>query len=272
MDNKVIKELKDYRYLNWSRTRNSSGTAGSFLKSFEIIDGKKIYYKLSDFSQIDGKFGHEAINEIIVDRFLTLIGIPHLEYTLHNGLISIDSKEYKTYFCSSTDFKKTGDSKTPIDLFYQINRKNGEDINSFLKRYGFINQIYTMFVADYLILNRDRHGANFEVLKNGESIRLSPFFDHGLSLLFSCHNENEIKNFDVMDDKKIQSFAGTDSVYKNLLSIPKNKLPKINVFNKNDIDYLFYNLDDLISKNHQKKIFELLYKRYKVYEDLCNKR
>ena len=36
MDNKVTKEQRDYRYLTWSKTRNSSGTAGSLLKAFEL--------------------------------------------------------------------------------------------------------------------------------------------------------------------------------------------------------------------------------------------
>ena len=37
----------------------------------------------------------------------------------------------------------------------------------------------------YLILNRDRHGANIEVLRNSrkKTVRLAPLFDHGLSLL-----------------------------------------------------------------------------------------
>ena len=39
----IIREVQDLTYLNWSKIRNSSGTAGSFLKSYSEIGGKKIY-------------------------------------------------------------------------------------------------------------------------------------------------------------------------------------------------------------------------------------
>ncbi len=76
----IIKEIQDMRYLNWSKTRKSSGTAGSFLKSNEEIGNKKIYYKLSDCDPVKGIAGHECVNEIIVQRLLKLFGIDHLEY------------------------------------------------------------------------------------------------------------------------------------------------------------------------------------------------
>ena len=46
MQNKVMTDIQDLTYLNWSHARNSSGTAGTFLKSQSISDGKKIYLKL----------------------------------------------------------------------------------------------------------------------------------------------------------------------------------------------------------------------------------
>ena len=60
-----------------------------------------------------------------------------------------------------------------------------------------------MLTIDYLILNRDRHGANIEILQNPKkhTIRPAPLFDHGLSLVFSCRTESELKKFDVMGDK-----------------------------------------------------------------------
>ena len=39
---KVVKELQDLRYLNWSKVRHSSGTAGTLLKAEENSkEGKK---------------------------------------------------------------------------------------------------------------------------------------------------------------------------------------------------------------------------------------
>ena len=42
---KIIHELQDLTYLNWAKARGSSGTAGSFLKSYENTTIGKKYYK-----------------------------------------------------------------------------------------------------------------------------------------------------------------------------------------------------------------------------------
>jgi hypothetical protein len=43
----IIHTPQDLTYLSWSKIRNSSGTAGSFLKSQEVIGGKKRFYPTS---------------------------------------------------------------------------------------------------------------------------------------------------------------------------------------------------------------------------------
>ena len=40
----IIHELQDMTYLSWAKTRNSSGTAGSFLKAYEEGTDGKVYY------------------------------------------------------------------------------------------------------------------------------------------------------------------------------------------------------------------------------------
>ena len=105
-DRKVITQLNDLRHLDWTKTRRSSGTAGSFLKASETRKGVHWYYKLSDYDAWRGIVGHECINEIIVDRLLTLLKIPHLSYQLIYAKIIIDGKEYITWLCRSEDLKK----------------------------------------------------------------------------------------------------------------------------------------------------------------------
>ena len=83
----IEKELQDLRYLEWTKTRHSSGTAGSFLKSFENSRGKRIYYKLSNFDSIQGIVGHECINEILADRLLTILNIEHVPYRLIHAFL-----------------------------------------------------------------------------------------------------------------------------------------------------------------------------------------
>ena len=102
---RIIHELQDMTYLNWSQIRNSSGTAGSFLKAYSEIGGKKMYYKLSNYDSINGITGQECVNEIIADRVLDILGIDHLSYTLVNAQIIIDSKPVTSYICMSENFR-----------------------------------------------------------------------------------------------------------------------------------------------------------------------
>lgn len=274
MRNQVILQKQDLTHLNWSKIRNSSGTAGSFLKSYEDIAGDKTYYKLSDFDIINGVIGHESVNEIIVDRLLDILGVDHLHYNLINADIKIDSKTVSTYVCASDNFRKRGESKIALDAFYQVEKYDSEMPLAFCIRNGWENYIYTMLVVDFLILNRDRHGANIEVLRDSKkkSIRLAPLFDHGLSLVCSCkNNESLLEKFDVMDDKAIQCFVGSKSAFYNLNLIPKNKLPKFNKLHETDREKLFKDLDDALPKKYQDKIWEMIWKRWNYYEDFCNK-
>ena len=90
MNTQLIREKQDLTYLSWSVYRNSSGTAGSFLKSYSELGGRKVYYKLSNFDKVQGVIGHECVNELIVDRLLTVLGIPHLSYQLIHADIMVD--------------------------------------------------------------------------------------------------------------------------------------------------------------------------------------
>jgi hypothetical protein len=76
--------------------------------------------------------------------------------------------------------------------FYVDNRlSDKESPLDLCKRFGWADYIYKLFVFDYLIINRDRHGANLEVMKNGDKI-LSPYFDNGLSFACSCMDEKQL--------------------------------------------------------------------------------
>lgn len=274
MKKSVINDKQDLTWLIWSKSRNSYGITGSFLKSYSDLENKKIYYKLSNYDPYLGIVGHECVNEIIVDRLLDILNIEHLSYQLIHADILIDGKIIDTYLCKSEDFKKPNESKIALDAYYQAERINNESPLQFCLRNNFSNYIYQMLVVDYLILNRDRHGANIEVLRNNKtnSIRLAPLFDYGLSLLFQCHDEKSLQNIDVLEDKPVQCFVGSHSAYENLKLIPTNKYPKINRLKDTDRDLLFEDLENVISQTHQDKIWEMITERWKIYEDICDKR
>lgn len=274
MQKQVILDKQDLTWLSWSKIRNSSGTAGSFLKAYSDLDGNKTYYKLSNYDSINGIVGHECINEIIVDKLLTILGIEHLSYQLINADIMIDDTIYSTWLCASQDFKKQGESKIALDAYYQIERLPKETPLDFCIRKGFKDYIWQMLVVDYLILNRDRHGTNIEVLRNSKrkTIRLAPLFDHGLSLIFNCQSIEDVNKIDVLEDKPVQCFVGSRSAYENLKLIPVDEYPSLNQLSESDKDILFDGLDDALPKIWQDKIWEMIWNRWCIYENLRNKR
>ena len=265
-----VKEIIDFTNLSWTKSRQSSGTAGSYLKSYSYFNGKKIYYKLPYFDDINGIFGYEAFNEIIADRLLTALNIPHLEYHLVFGKILINNKEYKTYLNYTYDFKRINETKMTLENFYELNKEENEDVIFFLKRYGFINEIYHMLIIDYLIMNRDRHGANIEVLYNSKTkkYRLAPLFNHGLSLLSPAYLKEDIKEYDINVNKKVNSYIGTSSLEENIKMVPKDIFPRIDM----DFDSIF---EDIITNDnieYMSKAKLLLKRRWKELEDFFYKK
>ena len=274
MSTEIIHEKQDLTYLSWSLIRSSSGTAGSFLKATDDLQQPKIYYKLSNYDGINGIVGHECINEIIVDRLLNILEIEHLHYDLIHADIDVDGKEMETYLCASKDFKAHGEHKVALDAFYQAEKLDGETPLQFCTRNGWSDFIYKMLVVDFLILNRDRHGANIEVLRNArkKSLRLAPIFDHGLSLLFNCHTEEEINQFDVMKDHALQCFVGSRSAQQNLMLIPKDEILALNPLQHTHKAYLLEGLDGIIPQSLQNKIWDMIWQRWEYYENLCSQR
>ena len=274
MSIQLVKEKQDLTYLSWSVYRNSSGTAGSFLKSYSELGGKKVYYKLSNFDKVQGVIGHECVNELIVDRLLTILGIPHLSYQLIHADIMLEGEIHEVYLCASEDFKEKGESKIALDAYKEREALPKESALEFCVRMGWETYIYQMMVVDYLILNRDRHGANIEVLRNSrkKTLHLAPLFDHGLSLLCRCMNDSQVEAIDVMEDKLCNNFIGSRSTWENLKLIPAEKMPALNPLRESDREIIMEGLDGIISGTLQDKVWEMIWKRWCAYEDFCNSR
>ena len=265
---RIIKELNDLTYLDWTRTRHSSGTAGSFLKSYEKIGGDKFYYKLSNFDVRDGIIGHECVNEIIAGRLLSVMGINHLEYELVHAQVLVRGVKYETYLCRSRDFKRKGESKIALDALYDMEHLPGENPMDFCIRAGWGNFIYEMLAFDFIILNRDRHGANIEILKNGRDRKFypAPLFDHGLSMLLTSQLP------DPLEDKRVQSFVGGGSALENLALIPGKKMPSFPGFDDQLKKIVFDGMDDIMGDGWVEAAWNFLRRRAEKYEDIRNKR
>ena len=274
MQEQIVFAKQDMTWLSWSKIRNSSGTAGSFLKAYSDLGGEKTYYKLSNYDAVRGVVGHECVNEVVVDRLLTLLGVEHLPYQLIHANIVIDGKPQETWLCASRDFKQRGESKLALDAFYQAERRENESPLDFCIRSGWAAYVWQRLAVDYLILNRDRHGANIEVLRNSKrkTLRLAPLFDHGLSLLFGCQDEAAALSADVMEDKPIQCFVGSRSAWENLKLIPADQMPALRSLRETDKAALLDGLDAALGQAWLEKIWEMLWRRWQAYENFCNQR
>ncbi len=273
LNGQIVLDKQDLTYLNWAKVRNSSGTVGTFLKAYFELAGRKTYYKLSDYDTVKGIVGHESVNEIIVDRLLTLLGIEHLAYRLIYADVLVGGIICSAFVCASDDFKKKGESKVALDTYYDLEHIEGESPLDFCIRMGWETYIYEMLVVDFLILNRDRHGANIEVLRNSKkkTIRMAPLFDHGLSLMFSGKGDvTQIEKVDVLEDKRVQCYVGSNSAYENLKLIPKDKLPDFKIPEKDEFDLIFQDIDQILPPQLLGKIREMIWRRLKFYEDFRN--
>ncbi|MCR4787404.1 MAG: hypothetical protein K5888_02355 [Lachnospiraceae bacterium] len=270
----IIRNVTDLKYLKWSKTRSSSGTAGTFLKSYEVKNGRKIYYKLSDYDPVKGIVGHECVNEIIAGRLMDLMGVEHLAYTLVHADIEIEGREYRTWLCRSEDFKSPGESKITLEEYYETQRLGKERPMEFCLRMGWAGYVSKMLVVDHIILNRDRHGANIEVLrdKRKKGIRLFPLFDQGLSLLCRVHEPDGLENYDVMEDKQVQSFVGGRSTRENLDLIPGSEWTGISLPERIDRDTFFEGLSGILDERYYDVIREMITGRIEYVRSIRDSR
>lgn len=268
----LITELQDLRFLDWVDKKMSSGTPGCFLKAYENNHGKCYYYKMSNYDSYRGIFGHECLNELIVSRLLSLLKVEHLEYQLVHALIRVDDKELEGYICKSLNFRRETERKMAFETYYELQRENKESPMEFAQRKGWEQLVQQMIAVDYLICNRDRHGANIELLiDQNDNVRMAPLFDHGLSLLFSCYdNQESIRKYDVLEDKAVNNFFGARSLEYNLRFLPKGKNIFSGKLHESDRSRIFEGLEGILSDLHLNKIWEMLWERWRRYAQICD--
>ena len=254
--------------LEWNDISFSPGTPGMLMKTMY----KDVYYKLSSYDPYIGFYGHESVNELIVSRLLDAIGIPHVGYQLIHALIRVDGREYTTWICSSRNFRKKGESKMGLDVYYELNKKDErESPLDFCIRMGWKNEVSRMMLADFLVSNKDRHGANIEVLLDEQgNARMAPLFDFGLSLLFSKNGEfvEDVANYDVMADYPANNYLGSRFLFKNLELMPER--PRIPKRTEDAKDMILSGLTEILPQAHLDKVWEMIEKRWDYYEALCH--
>ena len=269
--NDLIMELTDLKYLDWTEQKLAPGTPGCFLKAYEETQNGRIYYKLSNYDSYRGVFGHECVNELIVSRLMDCLEIPHLQYQLIHAEICINKKILQTWICSSENFRKGKEEKIGFDVLYDMTKEEDESPLDFAFRHGWKRTIYQMFLVDYLVANRDRHGSNLEILRDKNNVRLAPLFDQGVSLLFSTYgDEQQIETFDVMRDFPVNNYIGAKSLEYNLSLIPADFDLKILPLQEKEKEYILSGLETVLSDIHGEKIWQMIWQRWCNYEKIRN--
>ena len=196
------------------------------------------------------------------------LGIPHARYRLIHGLVVIDGEERETWLNESPSFRAPDERKMAFDLFYDLNRRPGESPFDLARRYGWGPQVAALIIADYLIANRDRHGANIEVIRSPEgSVRLAPLFDSGLSFVFSCYGDEErVRAFDPLSDVNANNYLGTRSLEENLRfvgELVETPLP-MPPLGEGRIRALTDGIGHAVSDAHVAKMREMLARRWNI--------
>lgn len=249
----------DLSNLNWSTTHNGGISYGCYYKTTATENGKKYYYKCSNHYAGQGYFGDESINEVICSRFLTKLGFDCLRYTLVCARVKINGWLTNTYVCKSENYYKGYDSRIKFEDLHRLSNCSVDELITML---GLSQQIRLMILADFLTLQRDRHGGNIELLEKNGKYTLSPLFDNGLGLLapYPSASGMDISNFDVLADYPVNNYIGSRSLYQNLSYI---KQPiRVNKLLREHKNSIFYGLQEVLPKSYIDKIWELLTYRY----------
>ncbi|MCI7323393.1 MAG: hypothetical protein MR508_08890 [Lachnospiraceae bacterium] len=269
MANYINLQPTDLTYLSWSLSRSSSGTAGSFLKSYEEINEKKYYYKMSNYDSVRGVIGHESVNEIVAENIADLLHMEHLHYELVYCRVKVSDKIFDTWVTKSVDFKQAGESKMTFETYYEILHHDGEDKFGFIERMGLQDYFYQVFLLDYIICNRDRHGANIEVLQKEENYRLAPLFDHGLSFMFSCYNDGEkMLEFDKLKDGPVNNYVGSMNLSDNLKLVPKTFRQKVTMPSRAQLFQGLENAKGAVPEEYWDCIYDMVKERINYVKNI----
>lgn len=267
-------EYKDLTYLTWDTcAATSQGTGGSYYKSHEkIIDSsgisKRFYYKISNYDSFTNTVcGYESFFEIIASRLGKMLGFNVLYYDLLNADIILNDKRLNTFVTRSESFRPPLAHKLTFETLCEQELSNYNDMFELINSFGFKKNVEEMFIFDFLIANRDRHGANIEIIDAYNQITLSKLFDNGLSFIAPFGtNFKSIYSFEPLTDVITTNYIGSKSLRTNLNLITEpvicNRLPS------NWKEILMYNLSDILPDVVISKVFEIIERRF---EYVCSK-
>jgi hypothetical protein len=259
----------DLTHIVWEKNLTSYSSGGAYLKSAQIIDGVKYYYKLSNYDDERGFVGFESVYEYLASKLGLALGFDVLDCEVLLATIRLNGREHTTFVQKTADFLPAGQSKIVFEKHYLAAREPGETRLAFLRRLGFGQQVGQMFVFDYLIYNRDRHCNNLEFIKNGD-LALAPLFDNGVSFFAPlAGRQAEIERFDLLSNNITNNDFGTRYLQDNLEtagSITLSALP-------GNLQHLLFDAFDseaAFPAWHRERCLELIERRYEHARDILD--
>ena len=73
-------------------------------------------------------------------------------------------------------------------------------------------------------------------------------------------------------DKKVQCFVGSHSAWDNLHLIPAGQYPRLNSLKESDRSFILGGLEGVLSSRRLDYTWEMIWRRWQVYENLRNQR
>ena len=108
-------------------------------------------------------------------------------------------------------------------------------------------------------------------MKKKEESRLAPLFNHGLPLLFSCYDNLEnVRKFDILEDRAVNNFIGSKSLEYNLQLLPKGQKFFAGELKEEHKEILMEGMEQVLSKEYLEKIWKMIWERWNRYVEVCN--
>ena len=174
-------------------------TNGAYAKAWRRDDDGSLWlYKLNDMQST-------AKVEVMVSNILDCTNVNHCHYEAR--------KDMGKYVCAcpamTSDEISIADGLTFVGYCNRI----GINPDEYLREHDKDNY-YSMFIIDYLIANPDRHGQNWGIAYNSETMEilgLHPLFDH-----------NNAFDKDVMNDEEYKSHFLDNTLKQNAIMAIRN--------------------------------------------------
>lgn len=246
----------DLTHLQWQDTSLSGSSFGMLSKSEEFLQGKHIFYKLSRM-QGSHVVGTESIVEYLVSRYLDVLELPHVQYSLLHAKVLIKGRPQPVFLCASKDYKQSAEEVIPVQEFCSSSQRAEQELRNIFGN----NCLDIVYLVDFLIANTDRHGYNLEIVQSARGACLAPLFDHGSSLLHWAVNEDSVKRYDVLADVPTNNYVGSESLYSNLDHLASPVI--VNPLSPAAKSYIFYRVGPgVLPRTIRDKAWELIWRRY----------